>query len=813
MSAPCEVEDLKRLKQRWQEARHKSPVPKYEDVAIGHLGHLAREIAIFRLDPDICHLRCGEAFTLQTGLASDSRRLDGLSRNYSDVITQGVHEALNSTECFVTHVACVHDGSAGICDFLFLPLDWKGQPIVMAWCRQRAKSENLLDAIYRSTSEGMLVLARTSWTDGERDYQIMSCNSAACAYLGETESEIQWRYLSSYISASEFVGFYGHLANVRNSGDTVTFELDYTSLRGVRKYLNITAIGIGELLAISFSDITAIKQREDSVRVLFDSNPIPNIVFDPHTFQITNANESALQHYGFSLDDFQTMSFLQLCANESGRKQVRENILDQLDGKRPLSMKHHNAEGRQLDVMCYTRKIWLTDTSRVLASIIDITDQREAEAKIFHMAHHDHLTGLANRVLLRSSLEEALHELSESGPKLAVFCIDLDDFKRVNDTLGHPAGDAVLATVSSRLRRISDGSGLVARLGGDEFAVVQFAVNSRTSKIQFAADLVEVLSMPYEVGGQEIVIGASVGVSVAPDDGSIADALLKNADIAMYRAKIDGKNGYRFFEPEMDAHLQARRSMEADLRTAIVQEQFELHFQPLLDISDGTIIGCEALIRWRHPELGMIPPSEFIPIAEETGLICQIGDWVLTEACCEAMNWPSNVKVAVNLSPVQFRGRTLFAAVLSALSKSRLPACRLELEITESVLFADSDVNREVLAKLRDLGISISLDDFGTGYSSLSYLRSFAFDKIKIDRSFISDIAENPDCLAIVRSVAMLGQNLGIPTLAEGVETLEQLEQLRLEGCHQVQGYLFSPPKPALTIREMLNDKASKKVA
>ena len=813
MSGLGEVEDLRRLKQRWQEARHTSPVPRFEDVAIGHLGHLARETALFRLDPEIFHLRCGEAFSAQTGLSQDARRLDGLSRNYFDTIIQGVHEALNSSECFMTSVACVHDGSAGICDFLFLPLDWKGQPFVMAWCRQREKSENLLDAIYRSTSEGMLVLARASLSNGERDYQILSCNFAASELLGETEDKILWRHLSSYISASQFVGFYGQLSNVRTSGDTVCFELDYTSSRGVRRYLNISAVGIGDLVALSFSDITKIKQREDSVRVLFDSNPVPNIVFDPHTFQIINANESALQHYGFSKDEFQSLTFLQLCLHDSGRKQIRENIVAQVDSKIALNLKHRTADGRHLDVLCYTRKIWLNDMSRMLASIIDITDQREAEARIFHMAHHDHLTGLANRVLLRSSLENALNELMEGGPMLATYCIDLDDFKRVNDTLGHPAGDAVLATVASRLRKLVDEDGIVARLGGDEFAVACFAIYDTDALTRFAERIVADLSKPYLINGQEIEIGASVGLSVAPDDGVTADGLLKNADIAMYRAKVDGKNGYRRFESDMDAHLQARRSMESDLRTAIAQEQFELYFQPLIDISNGRIIGCEALIRWQHPDKGMIPPCDFIPIAEETGIICQIGDWVLLEACREAMNWPSDVKVAVNLSPVQFRGRALFASVLSALSKSGLPACRLELEITESVLFADSEVNREVLAKLRDLGISISLDDFGTGYSSLSYLRSFAFDKIKIDRSFISDINQSPDCLAIVRSVAMLGQNLGIPTLAEGVETVEQLEQLRLEGCHQVQGYLFSPPKPAMTIREMLVQGSCRKVA
>jgi diguanylate cyclase (GGDEF)-like protein len=387
---------------------------------------------------------------------------------------------------------------------------------------------------------------------------------------------------------------------------------------------------------------------------------------------------------------------------------------------------------------------------------------------------------------------------------IAVHCVDLDQFKRVNDTLGHPVGDAVLRAVALRLRENVREDDLVARLGGDEFSIVQFGIGQAEDAVSLATRLISVLSAPYTINGQEILIGASIGIALSPNDGVDADQLLKNADIALYRSKLDGRGVHRFFEAEMDERLQARRSLELDLRAALQNDEFQLFYQPLVDAENGRIIGCEALIRWHHPTRGMVSPADFIPLAEETGLIVPIGDWVLRQACMEAASWPSDIKIAVNLSPIQFRGKAILTSVLAALTQSRLPACRLELEITESVLFAENEANRETLAQLRALGISISMDDFGTGYSSLSYLRSFPFDKIKIDRSFVSDIASNPDCLAIVRAVTLLGRSLGIPTLAEGVETAEQLSQLRGEGCQQVQGYYFSRPEAPERIRALL---------
>jgi diguanylate cyclase (GGDEF)-like protein len=439
-----------------------------------------------------------------------------------------------------------------------------------------------------------------------------------------------------------------------------------------------------------------------------------------------------------------------------------------------------------------------------VATFEDITDWQKAQAQISHMARHDALTDLPNRTLFRERLEQALRS-AKRDDCLAVLCLDLDHFKGINDSLGHPVGDDLLKEVAVRLAGCVRKSDTVSRLGGDEFAIVQVGNESQASSAAtLASRLVEVISAPYEIQGHQIVIGLSVGISVTPNDGCDPDQLLKNADMALYRAKADGRGTFRFFEAGMDARAQARRLLEVDLRAALLRNEFVVHYQPIQDIKADRIVGFEALVRWNHPLRGMIPPLNFIPLAEETGLIVQLGDWVLRTACRDAAGWSQDVCVAVNLSPAQFKDRNLISSVVSALAVSGLAACRLELEITESVLLQDSDVTLATLHKLRALGVRISMDDFGTGYSSLSYLRSFPFDKIKIDRSFVNEVATRDDSMAIVRAVTGLGKSLGISTTAEGVETSEQLALLRLEGCTEVQGYLFSPPRPAEDVERML---------
>lgn len=426
----------------------------------------------------------------------------------------------------------------------------------------------------------------------------------------------------------------------------------------------------------------------------------------------------------------------------------------------------------------------------------DITERQKAEASLAFMAQHDALTRLANRALFNDRLAQAIALLGR-GTQFALLCLDLDHFKMVNDTLGHPIGDGLLQGVADRLRACVREGDTVARLGGDEFAIIQTGVADTGDAEILGARIVEAFRAPFDVMGHQIPAGISVGATVAPDDGASAEKLLRNADIALYSAKTDGRGTVRFFEPEMDARIIKRRAMERDLQDAIVRDEFEIYYQPLINLAAGTITGFEALLRWHHPTRGMVPPDEFIPVAEETGLIVEIGAGVLRKACFEAENWPADIKVAVNLSPVQFRKPNLSATVEQALTASGLRPERLELEITESVLLHDSAGTLTALHEFRAMGVAIALDDFGTGYSSLSYLRSFPFDKIKIDKSFVRDLMTNKESMSIVRAVAGLGQSLNIKILAEGVETLEQLEALKQEGCTEVQGYLFSRPMPA----------------
>ncbi len=422
-------------------------------------------------------------------------------------------------------------------------------------------------------------------------------------------------------------------------------------------------------------------------------------------------------------------------------------------------------------------------------------------ARISFMAHHDALTGLPNRLLFHERLEEALEQQRRRGDGLALLCLDLDHFKQVNDTLGHPAGDTLLKAVAERLRECVREGDVVARLGGDEFAVLQCGANQPEHARELAQRIVGALGALYDLDGHRAVVGASVGIAIATPDLSSADMLLMSADMALYQAKANGRGTYFFFEAIMNEQIQARRAIELDLREALGRGEFEVFYQPLFHLQAQRASGFEALLRWRHPERGLVSPAQFIPLAEELGLIVPIGEWVMAQACADAVTWPEDVKVAVNLSPVQFHSLGLVEAVRRALDGSGLPAHRLELEITESALLQDSEAVLATLHELRALGLRTALDDFGTGYSSLSYLRSFPFDKLKIDQSFVREMAHRPDCRAIVTSVLGLARELGMATTAEGVETEEQLEQLRKAGCTEVQGFLFDRPRPVADIQ------------
>jgi diguanylate cyclase (GGDEF)-like protein len=434
-----------------------------------------------------------------------------------------------------------------------------------------------------------------------------------------------------------------------------------------------------------------------------------------------------------------------------------------------------------------------TADAGLVTTFDDVIERHRAEQQIVFLARHDALTGLPNRTLFQERVEQELAHVGR-GTVAAMLCLDLDRFKEVNDTLGHLIGDMLLRSVAARLQAAVREVNMVARLGGGEFAVIQVGLERPEDAERLAQRIMDLLGAAHELDGHSVTVGISIGVAVAPADGTHFDKLLKCADLALYCAKLGGQGGFRFFEQGMDAQLQARRALEQDMRHALAEGKFELFYQPLVNLERGAISCFEALMRWRHPVRGLVNPAEFIPVAEMSGLIVPLGEWALHRACAEAASWPGNVSVAVNLSPVQFKGRALVQTVTEALAASGLPDFRLELEITESVLLQDG---KATLQALRDLGVRIAMDDFGTGYSSLSYLRSFPFDKIKIDQSFIHDLRENDNSAAIVRAVTSLGTSLGMATTAEGIETHAQLAQLRMQCCTEVQGYLFSRPCPA----------------
>jgi diguanylate cyclase (GGDEF)-like protein len=483
--------------------------------------------------------------------------------------------------------------------------------------------------------------------------------------------------------------------------------------------------------------------------------------------------------------------------DQSAEEHVREVLNSTADGH-PLTRMRELADGRVIVIKQHPMADggWLSTHE-------DVTEYRRIEARMAHMSRHDTLTDLPNRGSLRARLEEALVRANE-GESVAVINLDLDSFKEINDTLGHHAGDILLRQVAERLRSCAGDVDTIARPVGDEFSIVQIAQDQPLAATSLATRIIESLDAPFNYEGQQVILGGSLGIAISPGDGNEADVLLRNADIALHRAKAEGRGTYRFFEAGMDADMQARRQLQVDLRAALSNGEFELFYQPVVNLECNEISGFEALLRWHHPVRGSISPAQFIPVAEETGLIVSIGEWALRQACAQAAVWPSHIKVAVNLSPVQFRAQNLVQMVFAALASSGLAAQRLELEITESVLLQDNAATLATLHQLRSLGVRIAMDDFGTGYSSLSYLRSFPFDKIKIDRRFVSDLSDTAEgSRAILRAVANLGHDLGMTTTAEGVETEEQVSKVRAEGCTEMQGYFFSPPRPMRDIERL----------
>src|SRR4051812_22860351 len=548
-------------------------------------------------------------------------------------------------------------------------------------------------------------------------------------------------------------------------------------------------------------DITELKQREASFRLLFDSNPVPMIVCALDDERILGVNGAAAEHYGYGRTEFEKLTIRNLQAFDSDTPWAGDRSRDEQAAR---TWKHVRADGTLIDLAIYSRQLVYNDRPAVLLALMDITERKRAEARLAFLAQHDALTGLPNRKLLRHQLDEKLHRTRRSTEKVAVLVLGLDNFKVVNDTLGHGTGDKLLRAVAKRLRSTLRDQDLLARLNSDEFAIVESGVARPEDAVLLARRLLEAVGDPYLLDGHSVVIGASIGIAMSPGDGDESDRLLKNADMALSRAKNDFRGTFSFFEAEMDARAPTPRKIEIDLRDAIQNDLLRPYYQPLIDLSTGRISGFEALVRWPHPERGMISPGEFIPVAEETGLIGAVGGLMLRRACMDAAQWPDDVRVAVNLSPLQFRVGDLLAQVMDTLKQTGLAATRLELEITETLVLEKSSQVLATLHALRSLGVRISMDDFGTGYSSLSYLRSFPFDKIKIDQSFVRDLGSNRDAQAIVRSIISLGKGLGVTITAEGVETEAELSCLRNEGCHEGQGFLFSRARPNVEIVGLL---------
>ncbi len=781
-------------------------LPPYEEVVLGNLGRLAdRFLFATGESPDTFRvMQAGRYISDWLGAGIEGALVRDLPADCSLSLVDTLDQALRAREPVSAIAHRVRNGTVETCDVLALPLASRwGPPVVAAYVREGEARYNLVEAIFRSTNDAMFALAPTRKPACvSAEMQIVAVNESAAQLTGMPERDMMWRRLSDILPAFGSADFSGRMHRSLESGAQQDFELT-VARNGLEVHLKAGVASIGNLLTLTLTDVGGLKRSEASFRLLFDGNPVPMWLYDPDTLRFVNVNDAAIAHYGHGREAFLAMELPDIWPADE--RELHREIARSVDTEyqSDRTWRHIKSDGTEIEVLTYARRMRFAERPAVLVAVLDVTERRRAEARIAHMAHHDALTELPNRVLFQERLGEALGQ-RRTAAKLAVFCVDLDNFKSVNDTLGHPIGDSLLRQVAQRLRLCARAEELIARLGGDEFAVIQPEIATPQEAIGLATRMIESLAKPFEIEGHELIVGASIGIALAPGDGEDANLLLRNADMALYRAKAEGRGTLHFFEPEMDRSIQARRSLEMALRKAYSRGEFELFYQPLLCLNSNRVTGCEALLRWRSPERGLISPADFIPVAEEIGLIVPIGEWVLREACREAATWPGDIKVAVNLSPVQFRSRHLVQAVVSALAHSRLPPHRLELEITETVLLGDSEANIATLHQLRAIGAHIAMDDFGTGYSSLSYLRTFPFDKIKIDRSFINELAARPDCAAIVRAVVGLGTSLGIRTTAEGVETAEQLDRLQNEGCTEAQGYLISPPKPAHEIMPLL---------
>lgn len=674
----------------------------------------------------------------------------------------------------------------------------------------REESEALFRSVLESTPDCIRLL--------DLDGRPVLMNRAGRQLFGLDETtkleDVRWHEL---VSATDLAKAYAVYAEVRK-GRTIRIETSIRGGDGLERCMDVIVAPVigssgkpARLLSI-WRDITDAKKTRDEAEHLAErlsgvlESTMDSVMVVDRSWRLTYANTKAMRLLKLGDQAVGTELWQLFPAKENSlfATEYRKSMADRTSATFEEYLEGHG--------------IWLevhaAPTSEGISIFFrDITERRNSEQErllaqrqIHHMARHDVLTGLPNRQFLREVFEQALDNPVEDT-STAILSLDLDGFKAVNDAYGHPVGDLLLRQVAERLRKSVAASDVVGRLGGDEFVVLRNGVRNADEAVELAKAIINSVGASYDLDGTQADVGVSVGLAISPRDGETADQLIKAADLALYRAKAAGRGTYKMFEPSMDAHLQARQQMKVALRRALANDQLEVHYQPLVDLRTGLITTCEALVRWNHQERGVIPPVEFIPLAEETGLIVPLGEWIVGQACREAAKWPSHVSVAVNLSPVQFRNRALRGVIENALMEAGLDPTRLQLEITESVLLDESENNLLVLQELRKLGVKIAMDDFGTGYSSLGYLRSFPFDKIKVDRCFIGDLPAGKESLAIIRAVASIGRTLGITTTVEGVETQTQLDAVNAEGFDEAQGYLFAHPLPADKVLEAVQEK------
>ncbi|HUW50647.1 MAG TPA: EAL domain-containing protein [Sulfuricella sp.] len=680
--------------------------------------------------------------------------------------------------------------------------------------RSLHENEARLAALFEHMGSGVAVFQPSA--DGE-NFVFSAFNRAAEQIDRINRDQVIGKKIQEVFPAVRDFGFLDVLKRVWQSGAAEHFPVSFYQddrIAGWREN-HVYKLPSGEIVAI-YDDVTERRRSEENLRLaakVFESSTAGIVITDT-AGHILNVNAAFTRITGYRLAEIRGATPRLL---KSGRhddtfyREMWESLLETGHWQGEIWNKRKNGEIYPEWMSVGNVKNDQGETTHFVGTFSDITQRKAAEERINYLAHHDALTGLPNRTLLNDRIGQTLAACQYQHHKAALLLIDLDRFKNINESLNHDFGDHLLQLVAERLGGCIRALDTLARSGGDEFVVLMSEVHNLGEISVMAKAILTAMNQPFQVEGQEIIITSSIGISVYPDDGDDTQTLLKNADVAMYRAKEQGRNNCQFYTQNMNVRTFETLVLENSLRHALKLQQFELHYQPQLDIASGTIIGMEALIRLHHPELGMVPPANFIPIAEETGLIVPIGEWVIQQACIQTKAWHDlgydDLHVAVNLSARQFRQPGLVQTVEKALADSGLPPARLELELTESILMQDTEETLATLLRLKDMGVQLSIDDFGTGFSSLGYLKRFNLDKLKIDQSFVRDITSDPNDLAIARAVIALGHSLNLKVIAEGVETAEQLALLRENGCDEMQGYYFSRPRPAGEIPQLLQDK------